>query len=537
VTGRGTSPLKRSDRALALVAAFTSLVCIVLVTTFPWGRDQSIYGLLGEGILQGRAPYRDLWDFKPPGVFFAYAAAEALFGRAMASIRVLEALGLVGMLAAFVALARKFQGNALAGWLAGAIAVFAHVMLDFWHTAQPESFGGILTVIALCLVVPSAEKMTAPWAAAVAGAALGFAGLMKPPLGGAIIVLFAYLLRQHLDSKPARKRFAAPAALLGGVALVLAAVALYFVRKHAFGAMVWTLRDFVPGYTALGWHPESSPLAMVHYAIVESLIKFSVYIPVGVVASLVLPVAHSREREGLFLICGIVLFQLVGVAMQAKFFEYHYGATIPLLAFVAGLGWAKLWWSAQSRGLVPRLVVAAALLVCALVAPAAHDIPGTPWQRTYQRLRFLWHFSNEAARKRLEGAIAKAASFDLEADEDVAAWIRGQTGPEDTAFVWGFEPAIYWLSKRNPATRFIYDVPQRCPWQQSKSRQWLMQDLERSRPRVVVVQHSDSFPGVTGHSGDSAADIVDFPEFAQWLERGYSPAGYRFNFEYYRRRP
>ena len=300
--------------------------------------------------------------------------------------------------------------------------------------------------------------------------------------------------------------------------------------------MSWTLRDFAPGYTALGWRPDSSPLAMVYYALVEALIKFSAYIPIGIAAALVLPSAHSREREGLYLICGIVSFQIVGIAMQAKFFEYHYGATIPLLAFLAGIGWSKLWWTAQARGVVAILGFSLALLFAGLIAPVVHDLPGTPWQRTAQRVKFMLHAHSAAARERLDDAIAKAASFDLAADRDVAAWMKGQTGPNDSVLVWGFEPAIYWFAERKPASRFIYDVAQRSPWQQAKARQWFMDDLRKNKPVVVAVQHSDLFPGVTGHDTDSAADIDDFPEFAEWLRRGYSPAGYRYNFEYFRRR-
>ncbi len=361
-----SSPTKRCDKVLSLTVALISLACIKLVATFSWGRDQSIYALIGDGILHGRAPYLELWDFKPPGVFFVYAAAEALFGRNMAAIRIVEALGLLATLLGLVVLAKRLQGNSLAGWIAGGIAVYAHVMLDFWHTGQPESFGGMLTVLALCAITPSADKTTRPWAALVAGVLLGLTGLMKPPLGGALIVVSAYLLRQHLESSSNWKRLLPLAALGTGAALVIGAMGLYFWRARALSALVWTLRDFVPGYTALGWHPDSSPLGMLHYAMVESLIKFSAFIPVGLAASLVLPSAHRREWEGFFLICGIAIFQIIGIAMQAKFFEYHYGATIPLLSFLAGLGWAKLWWSAKARGTVSVLSFMLAVVLVAL---------------------------------------------------------------------------------------------------------------------------------------------------------------------------
>ena len=531
-----SSPTKRWDALLSFVAALFCLVCIVLVTTFSWGRDQGIYALIGDGILNGKAPYLDLWDFKPPGVLFVYAAAQALFGRSIEAIRVLEALGLIAMVLGLVTLSKRLQGNALAGWLAGAIAVYAHVMLDFWHTGQPESFGGVLTILALCAVTTSADKTTRPSAAFVAGLLLGLTSLMKPTLGGALIVVAAYLFRQHPEPSKVWRRSLPLLAMVTGAGAVFCAVGLYFVRYKAWSALWWTLHDFAPGYTALGWHPDSSPLGMLHYALIESLTKFSVFIPIGLVAALVLPSAHNREHEGVYLICGIAIFQIIGIAIQAKFFEYHYGATIPLLAFLAGLGWAKLWWSAQARGVVSALAFALTLLLAALIAPAVHDLPGSPWQRTLQRLRFLRHVREPSAREQLDGKVARAASFDLSADREVAEWMKGQTGPDDSVLVWGFEPAIYWFAERRPATRFIYDVAQRSPWQQARARQWFMEDIGKSKPVVVAVQHSDIFPGVTGHNTDSAADIADFPEFEKWLEARYYPAGYRYNFEYYRRR-
>jgi len=148
----------------------------------------------------------------------------------------------------------------------------------------------------------------------------------------------------------------------------------------------------------------------------------------------------------------------------------------------------------------------------------------------------LRHMREPSARVQLDGKIARAASFDLSADREVAKWMKSQTGPDDRVLVWGFEPAIYWFAERRPATRFIYNVAQRSPWQQVRARQWFMEDIGKNKPVVVAVQHSDIFPGVTGHNTDSAADIADFPEFEKWLEARYSPAGYRYNFEYYRRR-
>ncbi len=531
----GTSRLKRGDGPLTLVAALTSLVCMVLITTYPWGRDQSIYAVIGHGLLHGQAPYRDLWDFKPPGIYFVYALAEALFGQSMSAIRSLEALGLAAMVLCFLALARRFQGSSLAGWCAGAIAALSQVMLDFWHTAQPETFGGMLTVAALAIVVPAEQEKTGSMRAFAAGVLLGAAGLMKPQLAGGLIVFAAYLLRQSADESLIN-RLRPVLALASGCLATLAACATYFMSHGAWSGLWWTMHDFVPGYTALGWHADNSPLSMFHFALVEALAKFSAYIPIGITAVWILPSAHSREQEGLFLIAGLVVFHAVGIAMQAKFFQYHYGATIPLLALIAAMGWAKLWWSAVPRGASFLALFSCAALFAGLISPGARDLPGTAWQRARLRWNLIANRFNSSTRESLDDALAKVAGFDLQANRDVARWMQGQTGPDDAVLVWGFEPAIYWFAQRRPATRFIYNVAQRTAWQQQKARRWFMDDVRKNKPLVVAVQHADIIPNVTGRAGDSAADLADFPEFADWLRADYSPAGYRFNFEYFRRR-
>ena len=452
----------------------------------------------------------------------------------MYAIRVLEALSLGGMVLCLVVLARRLQGNSLAGWCAGAIAALSQMMLDFWHTAQPETFGGILTVAALVIIVPAEQRRTGSFSAFLSGALLGAAGLMKPQLAGGFIVFAAYLLRQSSEGASI-DRLRPLLALVGGCLTPLVACAVYFVTHGAWSDFWWTMHDFVPGYTALGWHSESSPLSMFHYALVESLTKFSAYIPIGIAAVWLLPSAHSREQEGVFLILGLIVLHAVGIAMQAKFFQYHYGATIPLLALLAAMGWAKLWWSAVPRGSLFVALFSIAAVFAGLISPGASDLPGTAWQRARWRWSLIAHRFNKSASEPLVDAFAKVAGFDLDADRDVAKWMAGQTGPDDTVLVWGFEPSVYWFAERTPATRFIYNVAQRTAWQQQKARRWFMNDVRKNKPVVVAVQHADIFPGVTGRTGDSAAELADFPEFAEWLRSNYFPAGYRFNFEYFRR--
>jgi hypothetical protein len=64
------------------VVLLASLATLVLLPGLVWGPydDAAIFGVLGEGILRGAMPYRDLWDHKPPGVYMVAAAAALMPG-------------------------------------------------------------------------------------------------------------------------------------------------------------------------------------------------------------------------------------------------------------------------------------------------------------------------------------------------------------------------------------------------------------------------------------------------------------------------
>src|SRR6478735_6906869 len=67
------------------------------ILLFSFGRDQAIYATVADGILHGRMPYRDVWDFKPPGIFLVYAGSFLVFGKSMMAPRLIEVIGLLLM--------------------------------------------------------------------------------------------------------------------------------------------------------------------------------------------------------------------------------------------------------------------------------------------------------------------------------------------------------------------------------------------------------------------------------------------------------
>lgn len=520
----GVGARSRYDRWLSRAAWLVVGLSFLQILLFGYGRDQGIYGVVADGLLQGEMPYRDRWDFKPPGIYFVFALAQVLFGKAMSSIRIVEIVGLGAMVLAFGAMSRELVGERRVGWVGGALAVLIYAELEFWHTAQPESFGGMLTVFALALAVRSRRRMREtpdrlPMGDFVTiGVLFGLAFLLKPPLGGGAVVVAAYLGTAAFEQTRSVRRLITSVGVMGiSSVLPILVTGGWFWLEGAWDALYWTLFEFTAGYTTLGWR--SDPLSAFYYGLQEAFVGFSAIVPAGVFAAIAMRPMHGREREGVLLVLGVLSLHLAGIAMQAKFFQYHYAASLPLVAWIAGIGIYKSWRRAVAWGGPGVLAFAAAMLVLGAMRTAVRSNPGTFWSRSAARLRFV--ATREPSRETLDAELYYVADYDLDADRRVAREVRAMTEPGDAIFVWGFEPVIYFLAGRKPASRYIYDVPQRTTWGRERARRELMEDLGRRPPRVLVVEYGDRMAHVTGDSLDSAEALRRFSALRHFVASDY----------------
>ena len=516
----------RLDTALVAASALGIAFLLVQIATYSYGRDQGIYAMVARTLLEGGAPYRDAWDFKPPGIFAVYALARALFGPAQIGVRLLECAGLVVMVAAMTRLASRFWGEWRIGLFAGAIAVLVHAQLDFWHTAQPESFGGMLTMLGLWAgTTPVASRRGEVYAWGGAGVLFGLAGLLKPPLAGGGAVLAIALawpaLREAWIVRSARA-FAGALRPVGLVAIggVLPSVvcAAWFAQRGALADLRQTIFVFAPEYTALSWQGQSL-IGMLYWGLTEWLVTYSSVVTVGLLLLLGIRRAPNGGR-GVALLAGVVAMQILGVVAQGKFFPYHYGATWPPTAMLVALGYWAVWQRAR-RHIGGAALFAAGFAAIALGRSACKDVPGSYLERTRERTAML--LSGRIDPARLD-ALASVADVSAAANRAVAAALRERVARDRSVSVWGFAPVIYDLSARRPASRSIYDVPPRVAWAKARTRAELMRDLAASPPAAIVVEHRDVFPHVTGDVLDSADTLPDFPELGRLLADRYRHA-------------
>ena len=502
------STARRVAGLLVLACATGAVWLLRRLAGFEYGLDQGIYASVADVMLQGGAPYRDAWDFKPPGVFLVYATAKGLLGDTMQAVRVLEALLWLSLAPAFMLFSRRFVASVWPGLLGFALAACSHVWMGFWHTGQPESFGAVLLGWALVLATVD-EQHPRKFAASVGAAALyACAALLKPPLGGGILVSFAFALRAAGSWRRPTLAYA-----IGGATPVLLTLAV-FAGAGALDDLHEALFVFAPQYTALNYQSSDLPSFVVRTFRILFL-RFSWLNPLGLALLLLLPRMAPRERSGALHVAGVLGFCLLGVALQGRFFAYHYGAALPLLSLLAGWGLFKLVGLGERFGLG-----VAALALAVFLLANSNGVGGSVRGSFLERVRTLepGHAYNAPLRR-------------------VAAWLRARTAPGDPIHVFGFQPVLYDLADRPPASRFLYNAPQRAPWYSARGRDALMQDLRATPPAAILVERDDVHPGTAGTGFDSATTLTRFPRLAAFLRRDYDAGEEVGRFTIHLRRP
>ena len=151
---------------------------------------------------------------------------------------------------------------------------------------------------------------------------------------------------------------------------------------------------------------------------------------------------------------------------------------------------------------------------------------GTDAWRTYTR-----YYRRPSERAGISGSIPGYGD-----EQTVAFHIRDRTRPNESMYVWGFDPAMYLLAGRPSASRFLLSFPLMSDWAPPRRRSEFIQKLKASRPSYIVVQRGQPGNWIVGHDVDLAEYVDQFPEFRQFLESGYDREDHLVGNEIFRRR-
>jgi hypothetical protein len=438
------------------------LVVVVLIPCCPWyggqtvSRDAGAYLYMGQQILRGQVPYRDLWDHKPPGIHLVNAAGLLIAHGSPWGVWFLEVLS-IGAAAGicYRVLDRAFEPTTAA--IATSLWVVSYSVILNKFGNLTEEFVLPLQFAALSLF-QTADDTKHPRLSMIGfGLTSAAAFLLKPTLIGVWAAIAMVWLFRSPRRFPGRIGWAA----LGAAAL--------------FGATLFWLglngavRDFVDQlFTYNAAYSADATVSGRWQTIVDlcsSLGRSGILLPavIGLLCAAVLAVRRARWGMGPILLVVMVdiPLEVVLIALPGRAYPHYYLSALPVLAVAAAMMIAVL------VAVTPRPLetVVAGLVVLVMSFPALRSL-----------------------RSSLRATNSPSTASDL------GRQLAATTEETDTVLVWGAEPEINFFANRPSPTRYFYQYAFYTPGYAAKPR---IEEFERAigqHPPAVIVDTSPANP-------------------------------------------
>lgn len=428
-----------SSPPLTVVAlAFALLVFLLRSSTFfhsveNW--DESLYLLMARSVLDGHVLYTEIWDHKPPGIFYVFALAQLVFGRTVASIRIAACLAVTAACLILFLLGRKLR-SPLTGAIAG-ILYAAFSLNDGGLASNVEIFFTPLVLLVLLLAVSyePEDLLQRAGPPLLLGLIGGLAMQMKYVVVFDLAAIFLFLVpplwREARPDRLARlSRFAGLAAV--GAALPLALVAASFaVSGHFadyldanFGANARYLSEVGFDFRRLGW--------MVQRRVRES---FPLWLSLALAPAYfaLFPTLDRDTRRGLA--AGLLWagFSLLGIVTMRRLFAHYFLGLTPSLCLLCALVVCAAVES-PSRSPMMALVLLMLVLLEPLLRAVERPLSLTVNTVYHRHVLREQHWGDEPAL--------------------VADYLRSRIGSSEYLYVADYHPILYYLLPVRLPTRF-----------------------------------------------------------------------------------
>jgi len=429
------------------------------------GRDSSLFLYVARRVQEGGLPYRDVWDHKPPLIYYLDVIGLVLDDRGLPGIALVEFAALfIAAVVGFWALHRELGAlPALFGVIAWTTAIA--LMLDGGN--RPEEYALPFQFIAIALFLSESRAGPSRWRWIAIGIAAGFAVMLKPTVLGmwAAIYLAEVARAWQLRSLAT---LAVPVLLgaLGALAVTIPAAA-YFVANGAADDLI----DQVVRYNIP--YSQSSLLdRLVTLAAGVKLTLFSGLFPIAVVgwvmafAQLVRSSAPAHARPLLLLaVFALPIDFALASATGRPYREYFLGclAVQGVLAAIAASSVRPALERVAARlALPPTALVTGSLGACVLLFATA--IPAVAEYR-----REIGPNDQERTRSQ------------------ATAYVVDHTAVMDHVLFWGGEGGLNYTTGRRSPTRYAYQYALYMrDYQRAAQVEELRLALERDPPAMIV---------------------------------------------------
>ncbi|MBM3230785.1 hypothetical protein FJZ28_00480 [Candidatus Peregrinibacteria bacterium] len=331
--------------------------------------DALIFQTVGRGILNGKLPYADLFESKPPGIFLLHALSLALFGHQFL-VKSIQAVALL-LLPILIVLPVLGAMKRLSGFeqrMMGLASVLFACLLTLYTADQAglgltESYAAFLTLLFLNVAVlwkqSSWKKI-----AALGCIMLLTVGIREPFL----LVLLAGMLLLHTEDDGLLRHFLR----ISFVRPAAVACVIGIVMLTALGYLGPFFTVYLPHMIGFHIHQYDTPIllrSLEVWRVAQNIGRFSWPLAVSVLMLWIMALVHSARSHGTSRILQWVaatVCVLIAIAIGGDFYGHHFVAAVPL--------YAALWWVGVRDGGMQSYRTASAVLACLLITASVSTV-------------------------------------------------------------------------------------------------------------------------------------------------------------------
>lgn len=440
-----------------------------LNTRYIINRDSGVFLYVGWRILNGELPYRDVWDHKPPVIFYIDALGLAIANGSRWGVWVLEFLSL--SFAAFVGykVIQKALGTIPAVlstllWLLTLVFLIQGGNLTTEYTLS-------LQFATLWLVTTTLEKPTFHyWRWFFIGLIGAMAFFTKQTTIGIWVTAILVLIINRVKLRKVKELAFESLYFFGGVVAVCIFWIVFFALQGGLAEFLDAafFYNFIYSSSVTDFADRILPVTKgIAPLTTVGLLQIA---GVGYILGLLL-ISFRRDvsRSWLpLLVIGLfdLPIELILISISGRKYGHYYMTTLPVLAFFAGI----TFWTILS-------------------AKFLHDLPRTAKYVLTVGLVgvFLW--------TSYKPYVEKVLSFRGVRKPAVVSGITQNTNPEDKILLWGAESSVNFVTRRKSPTRFVYLYP--LYMKGYVNEQMIIEFLDglvRERPVLIIDTHNELTP-------------------------------------------
>ncbi len=423
----------------------------------PFDRDEGFYSYIGQEILRGAIPYRDVIDVKPPGINYIYAFILVLFGQTSDAVRLFTAFYSIVTVYMVYRLTHSIDCNS-----AGLIAAFCFGIFSSGPIIQGNSSNSevymLLPLTASAYLFLRAVDTRRRIYIAGSGICAGMAMLIKTVALPNLLLILLFIIFLRGRDWTVKKVIADILTFLMPSLLLALAVMAYFAYNGAFNDFFYWNVTYAKtlAQTHNVFERMTGNLRLVG---AEHILLWAAGLP-----TFLWLILKKRDIKSLF-IAAFLPASFAGLSLPGWFFAHYFIQILPSLSILAGIGLANIFERKKRLGFI-----AAPLIVASLVTTIKVDAP------------YYLAPSPEAV------STMKYKSDIFVNDVKVAAYIKARTKPEDYVFQWGWEPGINFYSGRRSPNRFTCMMFVAGDSEPQKAVYELMNSLIIKKPVYIIIQ-------------------------------------------------